>query len=511
MKSGTRLIYVLTLALSLLLALSPSTSAQTDSALAIRVESNQVVVPVFVYDKQLWDLSIYSPSGELCLTKSGKALQAEGISVRQAPAKCWGGPIQDLALKDFRVLEDGIEQKIQSVTREHSHWWELFDNDGDHSEYSDAPIGKWSTVDTHRSQDEYWAPPADDSYVIAYIPTPSAKGSCHQIKVSVNRRNVVVFNRSEYCNLQRPLTDPLVETALGQQMERDLASPNKPRIPLSAASGAFFSGSGTTRLHLVLEFSQRSLHYQWQNQILVASIGVLALVYRKDGTLATRFSDEGCCSRDLPTVRVSVFENAFDSTVDAHYDLPTRYEAEYELPPGEYELRVILSDGKKFGIVELPLTIENYANQSLALSSIALCKRYHRVDPPAYTDGILPSQFVPLASKGMEFTPSTETNFGKHDSMFAYFEAYQPQADGSAAANVHFQLKITDADSGQLKIDSGLRSADEFIQQGKQVIPIVQEIAVHDLPKGNYRLEVQASDSAGHRTPWHTATFAVRY
>jgi hypothetical protein len=175
------------------------------------------------------------------------------------------------------------------------------------------------------------------------------------------------------------------------------------------------------------------------------------------------------------------------------------------------------------------LSIESHDNKALDISSVALCKRFHKVDPPSYTEGILPSKFVPLVSKGQEFTPAADTTFKKRDPLFAYFEIYAPPHAGAAAgatfvpesptapkppgarnATVQFQLRITNLKTGQVQIDSGLRPAADFLQADKQVIPIVQEVAIHELPKGDYRLEVQASDSAGNRTPWHAATFTIR-
>ena len=518
----------------------PFAVAQTESSLAIRVKSNQVLVPVFVYNKQLWDRSIYSPAGYRCLVDSAKALQKEGISVRQAPVKCWGGFIEDLATKDFRVFEDGIEQTIQNVSRERRHWWQLFDNFGSHSEYSGIPIGKWSTADFGSSIDWHWSPVAEESYVIAYVPPQSNEGSCHQVKISVNRRNAVVYNRSEYCNVQRSLSDPLEATTFGQQLEIALGSPTKAQIPMLAASGLFFTDIGNMLAHFVLEFPQKSLHREWLSGNLVASIGVLGMAYRKDGTLAARFSDQACCPRDIPLAHV----NESQATNDDDSEIPTRYEAELELPVGDYDFRVILSDGKKFGRIDIPLSIESTDIEPLGLSSVALCKRYHRVDPPSYTEGLLPSKFVPLVSKGMEFTPAADTSFGKRDPLFAYFEIYAPSGVSAADAgdtnarsltraapavetsapkamaelrlltvdnfSVHFELKITNLKTGRVQIDSGLRPTNEFVQAGKAVIPIVQEVTTHDLPKGDYRLEVQATDSAGHRTPWHTATFTIR-
>jgi len=506
---------------------SPFAVAQTDSAMAIRVESNQVLVPVLAFDKEQLDLP-YTTAGLRCQEDSAKALQKKGISVRQTPADCVPGPVLALTSRDFRLCQDGVAQTIQSVARQRSHFWKTFDNYSDHLEYSATPTAKWSTVDFGAAAVWSWSPPADESYVLGYPPPPSAKGSCHQIKVTVDRRNVTVYSRTEYCNVEHSPSDPLEGTQFGQQMESDLASAEKPKISVMAVSGLFFGDSGGMRVHLVLEFPWDSLHRQWRNGNLFATIGTLGAVYRKDGTLAARFSDQACCgTSDLLIGHSGGFGgDRFDWVT-----LPARYEGQIDLSPGDYNLRVILSDGKKFGRVDLPLTIDSYQDTPLALSSVALCKRFHRVDPPEYTQGILPSKFVPLVSKGIEFTPSADATFEKkRDPLFAYFEIYAPEQAIPAAAGetsapkppaepqllvagnvaVQFQLKITNLKTGQVQIDSGLRPASEFLQSGRPVIPIVQEVATHDLPKGNYRLEVQASDSAGHHTPWHAATFAIR-
>jgi hypothetical protein len=496
----------LTLGSGVFFAFLPSAGAQTESTLAIRVESNQVLVSTFVFDKQRWQAWTNPPTETRCMIENEKALQEKGISVRQLPSKCWGGSIQGLAAKDFRLFEDGTEQTIQSVTRQSWHLWQLYDNYGFHREYSGTPTGKWSTSDLGSST---WLSPTDvGPYVIAYAPRQSAKGSCHQIKVSVDRADVLISNRSEYCNVEHSPSDPAEGTNFGQQMEADLESSAKPRIPILAASGVFFRDSGAPRVHLVLEFPWNSLHREWVNGYdhLFATIGVLGVAYRQDGTRATRFSDQACCPRDTPFGNYGNFgEAGYD-----RYEVPARYETQMDLPPGNYNLRVILSDGKKFGRFDIPLKLESEDKKQLDLSSVALCKRFHRVDPPSYTEGILPSKFVPLVSKGMEFTAAADTTFKKNDPLFAYFEVYAPSRSGGTAANVQFQLRITNVETSEVKIDSGLRPAGEFLQAGRNVISIVQEVATRDLPKGNYRLEVQASDSAGNHTPWHSATFTIR-
>lgn len=485
----------------------PFAVAQTESSLAIRVESNQVLVPTFVFDRQLWNVP-YTPAGLRCLQDDAKALLQQGVSVRQAPAKCLAGLVPDLALKNFRLAEDGVEQTIQSVARQRWHSWRLFDNYGDHLEYSGTPTGKWSTSDFGSDTAWYWSPPDVESHVISYVPPQSPKGSCHRIKVTVDRPNAQVYNRTEYCNIEHAPSDPLDGTKFCQKMESDLLSARKARIGTLARSGLFFADSGAIRVHLVLEFPWNSLDREWRNGDLFATIGILGMVRRKDGTLAARFSDQACCPRDTPLGHASSVVD-IDWSDEDKYNIPSRYETQVDLPSGEYDLRVVLSDGKKFGRIDIPLSAESYDKKPLDLSSVALCKRFHKVNPPAYTDGILPSKLVPLVSKGMEFTPTADATFKKQDPLFAYFEVHAPRHTDGAAANVQFRLRITNA-TGELKIDGGLRPATEFLQSGRPVIPIVQQIAIGDLPKGNYRLEVQASDSTGNRTPWHAATFTIR-
>jgi hypothetical protein len=48
-----------------------------------------------------------------------------------------------------------------------------------------------------------------------------------------------------------------------------------------------------------------------------------------------------------------------------------------------------------------------------------------------------------------------------------------------------------------------------FEQPGKWTIPIARQIATDKMAKGAYRLEVQASDSAGRTTAVRTATFTI--
>jgi len=144
---------------------------------------------------------------------------------------------------------------------------------------------------------------------------------------------------------------------------------------------------------------------------------------------------------------------------------------------------------------------------------VVLCRRFRDVkDAPLQEDGAaveLAPELVPLVSKGVVFTPSGETHFKKGEPLVTYFEVYEPLLAKRPQTAVQVQLKITDVRSGKLKIDTGQRSAAPWMQLGKTVIPISEEVAIDKMPAGTYRLEVQATDSAGKSTAWRAADFAV--
>jgi hypothetical protein len=70
-------------------------------------------------------------------------------------------------------------------------------------------------------------------------------------------------------------------------------------------------------------------------------------------------------------------------------------------------------------------------------------------------------------------------------------------------------MRVIDAKTAKTIVDTGLRSADSYVNPGKLIIPIAEGIAFKKLHTGAYRVEVQASDSTGKQTPWRSASFTV--
>jgi hypothetical protein len=515
--------------------------AQVQGAFSIHVESNLVVVPVNVLDERR-TRAFLSPKEVACLNANARALGQLSATEPYLPVYCDVGEIRGLATKDFHVFEDGVEQKIQSVNEERDASLLVRDSDGLHSEWSETPKGIWSRLEPHGISGT--AP--NIFYKVAYASSNSKEDGCHQVKVQVARRHALVFSRGEYCSNQGP-SDVLNGTALGKEMEADL----------SLSSGG---GRAYIALNSVWEFPGVEL----RREKLAAALGVMGLVSGRGGGVFARFSDIGCCRPENPALirtqgPVANLDQALDQLEGGLR--PIHYEQQLDLPSGEYVLGIVLSDGDRFGRAEMPLTIDAYDGKQIGISSVLLCKRFRDAHVAAVERAAanFAPQYVPLVSKGIEFTPTGDTRFKKGEPLIPYFEVYEPllatessenhgipasagmtseragatmpagmTTEGAAGATpegmtipgngggnpsttlkVEAHIRILDAKTGKVVKDFPPVDATPYMNPGSTTIPIARKIPYEELPKGAYRLEVQATDSAGRSTAVRTADFTV--
>jgi hypothetical protein len=466
--------------------------AQSEGPSAIRVESREVVVPVFVVDKSN-------------VQKVEMPWQFGSSHYQE-----WDKEITGLSAKDFHVLEDGVEQQIQNVAVELPRVWEVRDNVSHHIESSCTPRGIWSSPDLSPQMhlgSTLWLVHV---YLVSYAPPPSSpEGSCHRIKVKVDHRNATVYARDEYCKTKNELCDQVDGTKLGTRMENFANEGKDGRFPVSVQVSSFFGTSDANRVDVATKFPSNALNREWNDVKMAATIVVLGLVYDKKGALAARFSDIAC--------HPSIFGDAYRGQIplpistrkEYEYQvIPSGYETQTDLFPGEYDLKLVVTDGEKFGRAEVPLRVDRFDRENLAISGVVLCKRYHMV-PDGSAEETRPPQYVPLISNGLEFTPAGETRFNKSDRLMTYFEIYEPRLERAGEVKLQFQMKVTDSKTGEVKAETGLRPVASGSRPGNPVIPVGEEIAIDKLPPGAYRLEVQASDSAGKSTVWRAASFTV--
>ena len=239
-----------------LCTLASATPAQE----AIRVEANQILVPVFVLDKDRLDRLRNNPETLFRAALAGDMKVVDTITD--------GIAIRGLTTADFHVFDDGKEQIIQNISYVRTPYRDVRDNTGHHTEFVGSGGGKWSTVEWPPGLIADIVPP---SYVIAYALPDSPENSCHRIRVTVNRGHALVGARDEYCNVKHDASDPIKGTKLGTQLENEIASAKDDKVDVSLLAMPLFTNSDAARVHISVDWSWGSRQPQ------STTIGVLGL------------------------------------------------------------------------------------------------------------------------------------------------------------------------------------------------------------------------------------------
>jgi hypothetical protein len=455
--------------------------AQMETPYAIRVETPEVVVPAVVLDR----------SRRLATATSYEELDEE---------------ITDLSIRDFHVFEDGVAQTIDTITMELPHIRDVQDNFSHHIEYSFTPRGFWASADLSPvfGANETLSPLA--TYLVAYTPPASSRGSCHQIKVRVTRRHATVYARDEYCNVNHPLSDPIGGTKIGKQMLNYAESGNKGTFPVFVQAGSYVNDLSANRVEIAVEFPPGAVRRKWAGVNLYATVAVLGVVRDNNGTVVARFSDMTSTlpwnfyRGPLPPDRtfLKTWENAA---------IPSRYETQIELPPGMYKIQVVITDGENFGWEEVPVTVNPINQNDSLLGDILLCKRFHNVLEGAQASARAP-KYVPLASDGAEFTPAGDMRFARSQKLVGYFEIRAPST--GRLENTNFRIRVKDVRTGDLKIDTDWHKVPAQTRLNHRTIPIAAELAIDGLAPGAYLLEVEAQGSAEQQpTDRRTSSFTI--
>jgi hypothetical protein len=425
-----------------------------------------------------------------------------------------------------------------------------------------TPAGIWTSTNLGRLG--LVPPPINRQlYVLSFV-QQNLKPGCHHISIQVDRLHVVVFARDEYCAGETS-NDPLFGTGRGNKLDGELDSGKSGKIPLSLQATAFRATGNEARVGVSVQFPSKELFHTWDlsKWALYARIAVVGVLRRDDGIVAARFSDllyppywpvfvrgghdlrqwelgtaELCqalagrvnggpaahtsgdsgggmptdCDpyrADLEKPDLTNIKALLESSDPAW--LPSGYETQLDVPPGHYDVQVVLSDEFNFGRAETPVTINPYDGKELALSSIALCKRIRDAAIAAKEDEAanFAPRYVPLVSKGIEFTPSGDTTFSKGEPLHAYFEVYEPALSEHADTSVTVDMRVVEAGTDKVRAAFAPLNAAPYEQSISTTLRIARTVPISQLTKGSYMLQVRASDSAGATTPWRTAHFSV--
>ncbi len=505
-----------------------------------RSEARQVLVGATV-----WRSSESADTGTITRLPNGLPKATEEIVQRQLGLI---QPVRGLRPEDLRLFDNDVPQILNyfreidfSAKDANQQWF-----------FTPTTHGLWGQFVNASAALNI----AQAFYLIGYVPPALAPGECHQLRAAVDRSNVRL-TRSSYCqgsetNGVEAALAP--NTKLGETLRNFASSPKHASIQVSGKAFAFRSSavlrvsngalplipipssaapeftfivnvhdtSAPARVAIAVEFSSEQLHWQFGDGRAYLSLYVLGLVYDREGKLVREFGDtyrgerlfqmwRGAPTSMRPT-RVAVDDNLNTIHSVILEAMPSRYDTQVELPPGTYDICIVVSDGgKNFGYTHVPVRVERFRPAQLSVSDI-IVTNIVRSASQIFRDEIqvFPSALVPtpLMSADSEFFPAATNQFGRHSPVSVYFEIYEPLLDRETT-EVSIAVRITDL-KGRSVRDLGPINAGTWARTGSVVIPVGFELGTESLHKGSYRVGIQAVDSAGSQTDWRYADFLVK-
>jgi len=336
----------------------------------------------------------------------------------------------------------------------------------------------------------------NEFYVLGYVPGDSPEGSCHTLKVKMNRGGLNVRSRSGFCNAH--MENPLDGKPAEKQLELHAAGGQAGSIHGAMEAPYFYTAPNVARVNLAMEIPSDSLKFDKEKGKYHANINVLGIAYRSDGTVGARFSD---------TVNLNLEKDEWK----AFTQTPYRYQNQFDAAAGTYKLTVVLSGGgDTFGKFESPLQIDSYDGKSMSLGGIVLTNSATRVsDIPTGLDSVLLEDRTPLVVKGMQVVPSATNRFKRGDNVILYTEIYDPILTSDKPPKLAFGYHVLDRATNKEVFFTGAVSADDYVKKGNPLVPAGMVVKVKDLPPGGYRLVLQAVDGAKNQAPNRTVDFDV--
>jgi VWFA-related protein len=319
-----------------------------------------------------------------------------------------------------------------------------------------------------------------ESYVLSYTPSETKEGSCHTLRVKVDRSGTTVRARSNYCD-SKP-QDLLAGTIAGQNLERRAAATQTNGLGASMQLSYFYLSPGVARVNLAMEIPPEAFQ---KSKGKNAEINFLGVASAGDNTVGARFSD---------AVKLDA-ENK---------GKPLHYEKEFKIVPGRYTFTMAFSSGgESFGKLEEPLDIDPREAGHLAMSGIVLSKEAHPAAELGLGLGGLNENSTPLVTDGTQIVPTGSHEFTKAEPAFFYFEAY-----ATDPAAVRVGVRVLDPKTAQPKWDSGLMKLGSP-KSGSDMIPAGSRLPVAVLSAGTYELEISAIDGTG-KPVTRTTDFEVK-
>ncbi|MGE5325495.1 MAG: VWA domain-containing protein, partial [Deltaproteobacteria bacterium] len=337
----------------------------------------------------------------------------------------------------------------------------------------------------------------DDYYILGYVPpNPAHDGSYHKIKVKVERHGVEIRARNGYFDAKSK--DMLAGRPEGKTLQEKVEGSQPGDFPVTVAAPFFYTSPGVARVNLAIQIPPGSVGFEKLKGKFHSEVNILGIAYRKDGSVAARFSD---------TVKDDVEKKEMQELEKQTFS----YRNNFDIAPGDYDLKVALSGkGEKFGKVEIPLRISPFVSNQFAVSDLALSKEVRPASALAASLGTaLFEERTLLIFNGMEFVPTSEHSFPVHSKFAIYCEVYEPEPISNGNPRVGVIIDILDKKTNQRKFTTNTVLINQFATEGNPVIPVGLQVPIDGLQPGDYLLQLQARDSLGHASLLRTTEFTL--
>jgi hypothetical protein len=405
--------------------------------------------------------------------------------------------VLDLTARDFHVDVGGKEQNLSQVRLGKRPSWRVHDDYGYHTEGATS-FGIWTFEDARIT-----GQPIGHYYYIAFTPSATGLSSCYEIHVSVDRPGIKLRYPDEYCGSTSP-SDPLGDAKVGLRLQAELTSGGKGYVTINSSMGVFLSKRLDPTTQVALEFPAWAFRLQDHWDHASAPIALLGRLSTPDEKPLSQFSDVPMGS-DYWIVDHYLFSPNPNGIVAT--DSYQAYTRQFDLPAGDYSLKLVLDNDGKFGRVEMPIRVPAFDPARLWISSVFLCRRFHQ--PTQDELEKLPPQYTPLISEGTEFEPAGDTRFTQEERLQLWFQIYAPPRSVSMTDSIHYEIKLVNLQTGKVESDTGVGSVEDFLEPGQRVIPIWKEVLINKLAPGAYRVDVQATDSVTKSTVQSRNTFTM--
>ena len=333
-------------------------------------------------------------------------------------------------------------------------------------------------------------------YILGYVPPTSKEGSCHTLKVKLDRGGVEIRSRSGYCNT-RPV-DPLEGKPLEKQMEAQAAGTRVGSIKGSMQAPYFYNSPDLARVNVAIDVPSNSLNFNKDRGNYHSDVNVLGIAYKPDGTVGARFSD---------TVELDLTNEEWRQFTKHSY----HYQNQFDVAPGNYKLTVVFSaGGEHFGKFEAPIQIAPYLGKTITLGGVVLSTDFQNLDQNSnQLDAMLVEDRTPLIANGVQITPAAKYQFKKSDNVVLYSELYEPLLKSENPPKIGAGYVVFDKVTDKKISATGVVMLDEFTQKGNSVVPFTLKLRISDLLPGTYRLVLLGVDSANYQAPQKEIEFTI--